>query len=78
VLAYRLLQGVIGLTRKYPSEVVDRACGIALDHDAFRYRTLVQLCKRLERPQRSLFTADHELIRPLSDYSRILNPGDSS
>ena len=60
VLAYRLLRGMISLTRRYPATVVNEACAKALSHDAFRYRTLVALCKRLDVPQRSLFTSDHE------------------
>jgi transposase len=76
VLAYRLLRGMISLTRKYPAEVVNRACGTALAHDAFRYRTLVKLCQRQPPAQKPLFTAEHELIRSLGEYSRILNPGD--
>jgi transposase len=68
VLAYRLLRGMISLTRRYPAAVVNEACSKALSHDAFRYRTLVALCKRAAVPQRSLFCSEHELIRPLSDY----------
>ena len=73
MLAYRLVQGMISLTRRYRASVVDEACGKALAHDAFRYRTLVALCKRLDVPQRSLFTSEHELIRPLSEY-QITDP----
>ncbi len=51
---------MISLTRRYPATVVNEACAKALSHDAFRYRTLVALCKRLDVPQRSLFTSDHE------------------
>ncbi len=76
VLAYRLLRGMISLTRRYPATVVNEACAKALSHDAFRYRTLVALCKRLDVPQRSLFTSDHELIRPLSEYQLTPRSGD--
>ncbi len=75
VLAYRLLRGMIGLTRRHPATVVDQACGTALRHDTFRYRTLRQLCLRTERPQRPLFTAEHELIRPLAEYQQLLEAG---
>lgn len=73
VLAYRLLRGMISLTRRYPAAVVNEACGKALSHDAFRYRTLVELCKRAAVPQRSLFSSDHELIRPLSEYQSSIS-----
>ena len=77
LLAYRLVQGMISLTRRYRASVVNEACAKALAHDAFRYRTLVALCKRLDVPQRSLFTSEHELIRPLSEYQITDNPGES-
>ncbi len=76
VLAYRLVQGMISLTRRYRASLVNEACAKALTHDAFRYRTLVAVCKRLDVPQRSLFTSDHELIRPLSEYQITVNPGE--
>lgn len=76
VLGYRLVRGMISLTRRFPVAVLNEACSRALGHDAFRYRTLVALCKRIEVPQRSLFTDTHELIRPLSEYQRTIQPGD--
>ena len=76
VLAYRLVQGMISLTRRYQASLVNEACAKALSQDAFRYRTLVALCKRLDVPQRSLFTSEHELIRPLSEYQITVNTGE--
>jgi transposase len=68
VRAYRLLQGVIGLTRSHPKERVDWACGVALDSRAFRYRTvrrLVEQAAERTQPTRPVLTHEHELIRPL-------------
>jgi transposase len=75
ILAYRLLHGLISLTRKHPASTVNRACQTALQHHAFRYRTLATLCKRQVPEQRDLFIADHELIRPLSEYQALLEKG---
>jgi transposase len=75
VLAYRLLQGVLSLTRKHSAQTVNRACRIALDHQAFRYRTLVTLCKRQSPEQKPLFIQEHELIRPLSEYIELIEKG---
>lgn len=77
VLAYRLVRGMISLTRRYTSSVVNEACSKALAHDAFRYRTLVALCKRAAVPQRALFSSEHELIRPLSEYQKTLSSGET-
>lgn len=77
VLGYRLIQGMISLTRRYRASVVNEACKTALAHDAFRYRTLVALCKRLDVPQRSLFSSEHELIRPLSEYQLSITRGEN-
>jgi hypothetical protein len=70
-----LLQGVLALTRKYSAAVVNHACKTALGYHAFRYRTLVTLCKRHAPPQQELFTDVHELIRPLSDYNDFFQKG---
>jgi hypothetical protein len=73
VLAYRVLQGMLSLTRRHAPAVVNQACAIALQHHAFRYRTLVALCKRRPPAQRSLFTDQHELIRPLSEFQQLFD-----
>jgi transposase len=75
VLAYRLLQGMISLTRKHSAQVVNQACEVALEHHVFRYRTLLNLCKRQRPKQRTLFSTEHELIRPLSEYQDLLEKG---
>jgi transposase len=75
VLAYRVLQGVLSLTRKHPAGVVNRACSTALHHGAFRYRTVAELCKRQQPEQKVLFTTEHELIRPLAEYEALLQGG---
>jgi len=46
VRAYRLLQGLISLTRSHPRERVDWACGQTLQHRLFRYRTLRRLVEQ--------------------------------
>ncbi len=74
VRAYRLLQGVISLTRAHPKERVDWACGIALESRAFRYRTIRRFAERaeIEMPQTRLaLTHEHELIRPLGQYAEL-------
>jgi hypothetical protein len=46
VRAYRLLQGMIALTRKHPKERVDWACGMALEYRLFRHKPLRRLVEQ--------------------------------
>lgn len=78
VRSYRLLQGMLALTRKHPRERVDLACALALKARAFRYKTLRRLVEqaaaRTPIPIRQL-TQEHEVIRPLSDYAALAAAG---
>jgi|SRR5271166_41335 transposase len=70
----RVLQGLLSLTRKHRSDRIERACDIALSHSAFRLRTLRLLIERETPKQAQLeFTEEHELIRPLVEYGRLLD-----
>jgi hypothetical protein len=69
----RVLMGLVSLTHKYPSESLEKACEIALSHGAFRLRTIRELLKRPGLKQEPLpFLEEHEIIRPLEDYGRIV------
>jgi transposase len=75
VRAYRLLQGMVSLTRKYPREQVDWACHRALEHRLFRYRILRRLVEQTAAHTDSMpvLTQRHELIRELSEYAREMS-----
>lgn len=65
----RVLQGLIALAKRHPSDGLEQACETALSYQAFRLRTLRQLLKRRATPQTTLPLLDeHPIIRPLSDY----------
>jgi hypothetical protein len=69
----RVLLGLLALTKKYPSESLEKACETALSHAAFQLRTLRQLLKRPGFKQEQLpFLDEHPIIRPLDDYARIV------
>lgn len=69
----RVLLGLLSLTKKYPSESLEKACEIALSHGAFRLRVIRQLLKRPACKQELLpFLDEHPIIRPLDDYGRIV------
>ena len=70
VRAIRLIQGVLGLTRKYPREAVLRAATTALTHRLFRYKHLERLATQAAPVQPRLpLVADDPSIRPLTDYT---------
>jgi hypothetical protein len=73
VRAYRLLQGVVALTRRHPRERVDWACGVALERRCFRYQALRRIVEdaAARAPTASLLQR-HELIRDLADYAAVL------
>jgi len=75
VRAYRLLQGMISLTRKHPRERVDWACGIALEHRLFRYKPLRRLVEQAaaRAPAPPPLIQSHDIIRDLSKYVEEVN-----
>jgi hypothetical protein len=75
VRAYRLLQGMVSLTRSHPRERVDWACGVALERRVFRYSVLRRLVGQasLQAPIRHLVQG-HPLIRDLHEYAREVTP----
>ena len=72
VRAYRLLQGMVSLTRKHPKEQVDWACGVALQGRLFRHRHLHRLVEQAARraPAQLPLIQTHEIIRELSEYAK--------
>lgn len=73
VRAYRLLQGMVSLTRRHPRERVDWACGVALEHQVFRYATLQRLVEQAagQVPVQQLsLLQEHPLIRDLREYTQ--------
>ncbi len=70
VEAVRVLVGLKALAGKHRSEALEKACGAALAHGAYRLRTIRQLLKRQpDQQQQFEFIEEHPVIRPLSDYS---------
>jgi hypothetical protein len=65
--------GLLSLTKKHPSESLEKACEIGLSHGAFRLRTIRQLLKRADFKQEPLpFLEEHPIIRPLDDYAQVV------
>jgi transposase len=73
VRAYRLLQGLISLTRSHPRERVDWACEYTLQYRVFRYGTLRRLIEQAaaQTPVPKLLQ-EHAVIRDLSVYAQLV------
>lgn len=73
IAGVRVLVGLISLTHRYDSNHLERACQVALTHQAFRLRAIRELLKRGGGQQEPFsFLAEHEIIRDLSSYGRIV------
>ena len=67
--AIRLLQGVLGLTRRHPRERILAAVTEALARQHFRYHTIRQLVERTPSPPPPPLTTHDPAIRPLTQYT---------
>lgn len=67
----RPLLGLFGLVRKFPVEIIARACASAERHGAYRLRNVRQLAQRYQEEKEELpFLDEHPLIRPLGEYGQ--------
>lgn len=74
VAGVRVLYGLLNLAKRFPSEQIDHACGIAHGHGAYRLRVIRALLKRQEIEQPCFdFMNEHPLIRPLSEYANLIH-----
>ena len=71
-MGLRAIQGLLSLTTKHSSDEIDKACRIALSHDAFRVKTLRALLKRSEGEQFH-FMEDHPVIREMKEYGELVS-----
>jgi transposase len=77
----RVLQGLIALSHRHPTGHIDRACEIALSHEAFRLRTIRTLIQRdtdRSTKQDTLpipggFVEEHPIIRSLDEYGALVH-----
>jgi transposase len=69
----RVLQGFLSLARNYPANVINQASSVALKAGCFRLRPLRQLCRNSAEMQKQLsLDENHPILRPLSEYQRLL------
>jgi hypothetical protein len=69
----RVLVGLLNLVDHYDSSSIDKACEIALTHDAFRLKTIKGLIQKGGCKQQELeFIDEHPIIRNMFDYEVIV------
>jgi len=69
----RVLVGLLNLVNQYDSNSIDKACEIALTHEAFRLKTIKGLIQKGGCKQQELeFIDEHPIIRSMSDYQEIV------
>jgi transposase len=69
VRAIRLIQGVLGLTRRHARERVLAAVSQALAHQQFRYQTIRQLLEHTPAPPAPSLRSEDPAIRPMTQYT---------
>ncbi len=67
----RVLQGFVGLAKKHPAHVINRASSTALKGSQFRLRPLRALVKHYADQTPPELTEEHEIIRPLAEYQQL-------
>ena len=74
--AYRSIQGIVSLTKKYQKQIINQACQKSLNQQAFTYHIVKQLAEEI-RLQKQIqteinFIQENEIIRPTKQYQQIL------
>jgi len=70
---WQLLHGLLNLTNKHPSDVIERACETAHSYGEYRLPTLRKLIQRAAGKQQEFeFLTEHPIIRNLSDYGDVV------
>lgn len=71
--AIRVLYGLLNLSNKHPSAVIDKACEIAHANGCYKLQPLRKLIEHTEAKQQQFdFLDQHPLIRNLSEYGDVL------
>ncbi|CDX53667.1 hypothetical protein MPL1032_180100 [Mesorhizobium plurifarium] len=79
----RAMWGIVGLSRKYPTRLVEQACAHAISNGIYRYRHVRATVERLfeqaleqveeARQPASQLTQDHPLIRAPAEYGDLFS-----
>jgi hypothetical protein len=73
VQAVRILHGLLHLSGKHSSELIEQACGTAHSYGEYRLVTIRKLIKHAGPDQQAFeFLEEHWIIRNLSDYGDVV------
>jgi hypothetical protein len=73
VQAVRILHGLLHLSGKHSSELIEQACGTAHSYGEYRLVTIRKLIKHAGSDQQAFeFLEEHPIIRNLSDYGDVV------
>jgi len=77
--AYRSIQGVLSLSKTYPSWILNAACQRSIEQNVFNYHIVKEMAEsvRLQKQsqQEITFTQDSELIRSPKAYQDLISGG---
>ena len=71
--AIRVIQGLLGMRKKYALVAIAEACELALSHGAYRLGDLRELIKQPVRQDNFEFMDEHPLIRDMDEYKWFLD-----
>lgn len=74
--AYRSIQGIVSLSKKYPNHILNQACQRSLNQQAFSYHIVKQLAEEIRLQQQIQteinFIQENEIIRSPQQYQHLL------
>ena len=74
--AYRSIQGIVSLTKKYQKQIINQACQKSLNQQAFSYHIVKQLAEEIllqKQIQTEInFIQENEIIRSPQQYQQLL------
>jgi transposase len=78
--AYRSIQGIVSLTKKYPDATINHACRQSIEKDALSYHVVKELAEAL-RIQKLIqkeiqFSQQNDIIRSPLEYHQLLTGGE--
>jgi transposase len=79
--AYRAIQGIVSLVKKYPDATINHACQQSIDKDVLSYHVVKELAEAL-RIQKNIqkemqFSQHSDVIRSPLEYHNLLTGGES-